>query len=56
MIEQQMNHYNNNFVGHNRDVIEKFRKYDDDRRMAFMRLRDVLIDMAGEKRKFIEEV
>ena len=52
---QQQNMITNDFIGHNRDIIEKFKKYDVDRRQAFSKLRDVLISMASEKRKFNED-
>ena len=43
----QIAFFNNDFVGRNRDIVEKFKKYDNEKRMVFSRLRDELTSLAG---------
>ena len=53
--QQQTNYFNNDFVSHNREIVEKFRWFDVERRTAFNKLRNELTSMAHERRKYREE-
>ena len=55
MESNQMNFYNNDFVNHNKEIVEKFRWFDVERRAAFNKLRDELSGMAYERRKYKED-